>query len=326
MNVGEEAELRPYIESDYGKVCLVKGVGHDGRFTYLLARDPLLATKAARIIAQTGESASYRARRILMSVLGGGFGTFGPYTTLWGLIIVGALGVGLSAFAIAYAMALGNHSPLVLLAVFLNAGIISSLITLTADHLAIGFALLGTVFGLSGRRVFAMIAFGLAGLTKEIYLLPAISLFLIDARRYTLRSSALFLCGAALPLLLWLWYLRVVIPNDPMFAVGSNIEAPFSGLLESIPAWINLQSGQDKLFHAVSILCIAAASYFTVRLRSFTLAALVTPWLVLFVFMGSIVWDVGNNTARACATITALLGLIPMIRSLETLGERRISS
>lgn len=170
LHVGSSNPLLHSIESELGAVSTDDALGHDGQFYYLIARDPFGTRDTPRAIAQLDDNGPpYRYRRILFPLLAGGFGELGARATLGGMIIWLVVAMGLATIAIAdlcFQLNLEGQSVVVATA---NAGVQMSLLLLTADALALALALAGVSLVLRSRTGWAVVAFALAVLTKEVY-------------------------------------------------------------------------------------------------------------------------------------------------------------
>src|SRR5262245_36610730 len=77
ISIGESSPFRSYIEPDFdGPISFVSGVGHDGQWTWIVARHPFHAPDKLCDHEHPGCDPHYRYRRIFVSLLAGGAGTF----------------------------------------------------------------------------------------------------------------------------------------------------------------------------------------------------------------------------------------------------------
>ena len=62
LRVGHESSTRPFIEEELGPVPLTEGLGHDGQYSDLIARDPL----GLDGLPDLADDGAYRYRRALL--------------------------------------------------------------------------------------------------------------------------------------------------------------------------------------------------------------------------------------------------------------------
>ncbi len=97
LRVGHESGARQLIEEDLGSIPLTEGLGHDGQYSYLIARDPF-GLDGLPALADDG---AYRYRRALYGWLSGGFGLLPPQSALIGLVLWSVIGFGAATAATA---------------------------------------------------------------------------------------------------------------------------------------------------------------------------------------------------------------------------------
>jgi len=318
LHVGSSNPLLHKIESELGAVSTPEVLGDDGQFYYLIARDPLGTRGTPRAIAQLdGSNPRYRYRRILFPLLAGGFGELGARATLGGMIVWLAVAMGLAMIAIAdLFFQFNERGPLVIVATA-NAGALLSLLILTADALALALALGGISLALRSRTSWAVAAFALAALTKEVYLLVPWALA-AWARRERQRGAALSLAVLpVLPLVAWSGWIAVSVPAAPG---ADNLGVPLVGLFEAVPIWVRYVRNPMELFMLTFVgLMFAAAIVMVAVGRSGVLRWLVVPWLILGCVSTSVVWETPHTPAR----IFAILWPLSILLLSEWLSDRR---
>ena len=167
LQVGATTPARIPIERDFPNLALESSLGHDGKYSYLLARQP--AFWRADDLTLTGlQDPGYRYARPLYPLLGGLGGQLSPGGTLVGLLVVQVLAGGLFSVALAR-FARWHCLPTAFVVLNLaNPGISSAACLLTGDLLAIALALTAWHLVERGRLWFGIALFALALLTKEI--------------------------------------------------------------------------------------------------------------------------------------------------------------
>jgi len=306
LRVGSRNPLIAQIEHELGPVHPRDETGHDGQLFYLIARDPLNAFGTAQRLAEFDNNPPrYRYRRILYPLLAGGFGHFSGRQTLVGMILLTVVGLGLAAVATAdLAHGLNVRGGVVLVAI-LNLGLLLSVMLLTSDALALGFALGG--LALTGRRrtAAALIAFALAVLTKEVYAVVPLAVAGVNLWRRCLRD-ALVVSMSLLPWVAWTAWVWARVPYVPVTA--NNLGVPFGGVLESVPRWPALYAanGAQIVVAVFDIFVFALAIILSLIGRNALLRSAVVAWLAVAFVSTSLVWSIPTNVARAFAVLWPL--------------------
>ena len=318
LHVGSDNPLRHQIESDLGPLSTDDATGHDGQLYYLVARDPLGTGETPyALVGFDDNGPRYRYRRILFPLLAGGFGQLGGRATLGGMIIWLAVAMGLGTVAVADISFQLNVREAVLVAA-VNAGALVSLLLLTADVMALALALAGITLTLRSRPGWAVLAFALAALTKEVYLLVpwALAAWSWKERRRDAALALALLPG--LPIVAWSGWVEVALPGSP--AAVDNVGVPLLGLLEAISFWVRQERNPVELFLATFIgLTFITASVMLAVGRVTVLRWLVAPWVALGCFSTLEVWGKPNNAAR----VFAILWPLSMLLLNERLSEWR---
>lgn len=306
LRVGEESSTARFISQDLGEpLPLVEGHGHDGRYSYLVARDPF----ALRGLADLEGIGGYRFRRVLYSWLAGGFGILPPRAVLWGLILWSATGYAAAAAAVSLlARQLGTRwwAPLGVLA---NIGLILSIQLSTADTLALALALWGVVSWMSGRKGWAIAALAAAGLAKDYYLLFGYGIAGFQVRSRGWRSGVLTGLLVSIPLGMWVAWLALHTGNS--LSAQDNLAAPFIGMARAVQMWA---TKGDFVLGLAALVSFAAALLGVVVARRWLLYWLTIPWLCLAAVSSVNVWRFGNNAVRALAPLWTLAILAFAVR------------
>ena len=301
LRVGSDNPALRRMETELGPISTFDSRGHDGQLYYLIARDPFAGGDTVATLSTFDTNPPrYRYRRILFPLLAGGFGHFGGRITLFTMTFLVALGMGLATVAaadIAFNMQLPGG------AVFLaatNVGALVSVVILTADVLGMGLALSGLALAVRRRFGWAISAFALAGLTKEVYLLVPLS---IAAWQWQERRRTIAFLMAVIPfapVLLWSVWVWSFVPAIPK--TTPIVGWPLLGLLNSVSHWLE-QYGDSPVQLGTAIyvtISFCTATAMLVVGRSHVLRLVAMPWVALAACSTGIsVWDVPTNAARS---------------------------
>lgn len=296
INTGETSNLRALIEAELGPVQTVERAGHDGQFSYLIARDLLGRGEAPDLF----DHGAYRYRRILYPLLASGLGLFGPKATLVGLIAWAAVGMGLATAGLAAVAAALGARPWAVAGVIANPGGWLSVQLLTPDVLALGFALSGIGLWLRGSRRWAMVLLAAAALTKDQYLLVALGLagwVWFESER---RVATGIVAAAAAPLLTWSLWLTVSMGRG--LTPRGNLALPLAGIVRSATRWADTTT-DDLVFSLIALTALLAALALPAIAGSRLLRWLTWPWAGLAAISSTWVWDLGNNSLRVFAPL-----------------------
>jgi hypothetical protein len=312
LSVGSSNPLLEQIELELGPVGSRDRLGHDGQLVYMIARDPLGRGPAPAAIALIDNNGpAYRYRRILLSWLAGGFGTFSPRTTVALIVLLTALGIGLSTVAVADLGWMWGARPRVAILAMANAGALISAFLLTVDALALGLALLGIALTVRNRLVAACLAFACASMTKETYALVPVGIagWLLASRRW---SAAAVIASAIAPTALWtMWVTRRfhgAVNGD------GNVGWPGVGFFTAAERWTITGLNPGETFFAAfgaSLLVLGVAACVRRRpLRQPGALALVLPWLGLALCSTYLVWGHPHNAGRAFSLLWPVTWLL----------------
>jgi hypothetical protein len=261
------------------------------------------------------DSPQYRYRRILYPLLAGGAGHFSPRTTVLLLYLLQIVFFAIAATALFGIVQLKNYSIFVLLFLFANPGIHSSLRILNCETVAIAFSMLGLCFYFAGRNKLEVLCFACAALSKEVYLIFPLGLAVYEySRTRSIKSTYRFLFSA-LPIGLWTLYLNLVL-FEPASIVRGNLSLPFFGIAAAIPDWLNYRTELGRTCFSLASLVLAVVLLLVSRNRLYS--CLLAPWVLLALCSSNWVWSFGNNSSRAFACLWVLSGLL-----LAEMIERR---
>ena len=278
--------------------------GHDGRFFWVQARDPLLVHP--RLDAANLDRPAYRAQRIGYPALAAPFRLFGEYGVVWALVLVNLAVVGLGTW---WTMALAldlRALPRAALGFVLNPAVIVAVLFDTSDALAIA-AVIGVVLLLRRGRFPAAIALGvLAALAKEPMLLALGGIALSSPGLSRLRRTALVGLPAAAAGA-WGLYERWRLAWPP--SQIQEFTSPLHGYLDAYrKGWSYAHDWGDALV-AVAVLALAITVIVLWWRRRSVLLSAAVPFAVLAPFLSSQVLDLADNSMRALGPALTLLAI-----------------
>ncbi len=328
LQVGATTPARIPIERDFPELALESSLGHDGKYSYLLARQP--AFWRADDLTLTGlQDPGYRYARPLYPLLGGLGGQLSPWGTLVGLLVVQLFAGGLYSVALARFARWHRLPSAFVLLNLANPGISSSACLLTSDLLAIALALTAWQLVERGRLRYGIALFALALLAKEYYVLLPLALAAAFAGQRRWRD-ALAIAGLPLvPILAWKLALTAAVG---LGQGQSNFDRPFAGILQTYSEWPveNIPFGLFGLVIVLGTLDAVMLRRLPARLRW---ACLV--WGLLGACTSRLVWADPHDLLRAIAPawwLTSWAGFAasrsrwqpaePVARALGSTGDR----
>lgn len=296
---GEKAmPTRQYAEERLGEVFLRPEQGHDGKFFFVQANDPLLLDPDDNALVL--DRPLYRSQRMLYPLLAGGAGLFGPEAIVWTMLLVNVIAMGVGTWVVSQiAMEMGG-SPWWGLAFALNLGFISEILIGGAGVVAATAAFGGVLMFMRGRATPAIALLALAALSREAMLIAAAGAAVwlwMGRRRKTALATALF---PGLAVVVWAAYLRLRIPAAGVASEVQEIGWPFVGFVEAFQSWLD-----DPIDLAVGV---AMMILFFLFARRVLIGRQLVGWSFLgFVLLGIVfteqVWHSYFDITRAVAPI-----------------------
>lgn len=244
-------EFVAYVEGLIGPSLVAPDLGHDGKFFFIQANDPLL------IEPEEGfgffDWPAYRAQRMLYPLLAGVFGLLAPGQIVWSLIVVNVLAMVLGTWALArVALGLGA-SPWLGLAFVLNPGMIFDLSINGSSVLGWALAVWALAALQDGRWTSGALLLSGSVLSRESMGLVAIGAFVYVWRRHVLVRWRVLAVPAAAGGLWWLWA-RIRVGDLPASPVAGNLDIPFRGLIEGVRNWLD-SGGLNLALGALVVFC-----------------------------------------------------------------------
>jgi hypothetical protein len=294
----DNAATLEYGRALLGEVAVREAQGHDGKFFFVLANDPLLLDPAHNAAAL--DRPAYRAQRIIYPAISGVLGALPPTGVAWGMVIANIAFLGMGTLATAALASSYGASPWLGLAFALNLGLINEMYVDGAGIAALALGVTGVWMADRRNWGWAIAAFAAAALAREVMLLMPLGLIAwAIVRRRPARWSLLAAPAAAV--LLWGVYVRVRLGWPPEQAQIQEITlVPFSGLIAAARLW-----PQDPANLAAGIATLAIAVAFTIRaLKSdLSLSWACLGFVALMPFLTGQVWLQWHDISRALAPI-----------------------
>ena len=309
----DEANRRYAIELLGSDIEFRTGLGHDGRFFFAQANDPLLLNPETH--AAVLDRPVYRSQRMLFPLLAGGFGVLSPEAVVWGMLIVGVASLVVGTFATSLVAQGMGGSAWWGLAFGLNVGVISELTVGGGGHLGFALVMCAIAALQRGHTGWSVAALTGAVLAREVLLVSvagiAVWLWQRSERRLALQHALVPLAAV----LGWAVYVRARIGWMTGISEVEEIGLPFVGFARAAARW-----AEYPMNMAVGIAIMLLLVLFTRR-------ALTSRWLVAYAAAGFVplallltlqVWFSYYNITRAVVpVITAFLLLAFAARSNE---------
>lgn len=310
--------------TQYAEERLRRGVpvridqGHDGKFFFVQAHDPLVLhpdTNAAAL-----DRPRYRSQRMLYPLIAGLGGTLPSESILWGLVVVNVVALGVGSWGVARIAETAGLSPWFGLAFALNFALFSEMFIDGAGIVAFALAVVGCLALQRERPGLAMAAMTGAVLTREVMIL----FVAFAALGWWVRKRAVpwaFLLVPASAVGLWALYLRTRID----VAAGSEIQeitvVPFSGMVQALTSGHALASDVVVAFTMVALAIV-------VPLRAIKsdvyLSWGAVGFAVLAPFLTEQVWQKSFDISRALAPLLTVF-VLELFRSRAGRKSQHVS-
>jgi hypothetical protein len=300
---GEDAvEITTYAEEKLGREVRVRaGQGHDGKFFFVQANDPLILEPEEN--AALLDRPAYRSQRMLYPLISGGAGLFPADWIVWTMILVNIASLVVGSLAVGAIAVKHGLSPWWGLAFVFNIGLLSEMYIGGAGALAFALACLGALALEEDRTDLAAIAFAGAALTREVMLvfIGFVALFWMARRRVAPWTLALPALGAVVA---WAVYARARVPATPGIAQVREITlVPFSGLAEA--ATSGLGNTADYMVMVLFVFLIVLVPIRALRSKVYLTWGSV-GFAVLAPFLTVVVWQKSFDISRALAPLVTV--------------------
>jgi len=278
--------------------------GHDGRYFWVLARDPLLlnANRDAEVI----DRPVYRAQRIGYPLLAAPWRVGGEYALVWGLLVTNLVAIALGGY-LAALLALDVGAPARAgLAFALCPGVVAAVLLDASDAVALA-ALLAAMLALRrGRTGRATAAAAIAVLAKEPSILPLVGLATLAPGLRRRDRVAVVAVPAAVGAA-WGLYERWRFDWAPTRVL--ELGRPFWGYVDAYRrGWRPVGNWHDAVTALALFPLAAFVGWRWWRSRSFVMAAALPPVLLVPFFSQQVV-DLTLNSVRTVVPTVTLLAI-----------------
>jgi hypothetical protein len=301
----EEPVTLAYAEEKLGREVLTRPAqGHDGKYFFVQANDPLLTEPADN--ASILDRPAYRSQRMLYPLVAGAGGLASAEIITWSLVLVNVVFLGLGSWAVARIAEKHGVTAWAGLAFALNIGLLSELFIDGAGIVSFALACLGALALEEDRDWLAALLFAGASLTREVMLVFVgfIALFWLVKKRsihWLLGIPSVLAVGA------WALYVRtrVEIPTDSP-QIREITAVPFSGMFEALTS--GRAAAIDYLVIGVLCLLVFIVPIRAIKSRVF-LSWGAVGFAVLAPFLTFYVWQKSFDISRALAPLATVFVL-----------------
>lgn len=320
IGVGVEDSVRvEYTESAFGReIPLTETVGHDGRFFFIQAMDPLLLDPASH--AANLDRPTYRAQRMLYPALAGLAGPAGPEAIAWAMIVVNVVAFVVGTLGTARLAALFGLSSWWGLAFAANPGVRFELDIGGGGVVAFAAVVWALVFVREGRTPWAALAFSLGVLSREVMIVAAVGAALASGAGSRRQRLTIVLVPLALAASWWT-YVQIRAGNLASGPAIEEIGYPFQGFIGAFELWLE-DPGIDAVI-GVTYLGLALLMMIRAFRRRTLLELPAAGFGVLALVLSRQVWFQHFDISRA---LTPLMTLFLLSLGASLFGRRPASS
>lgn len=295
----EASSTTNYAEDLLGEVFLRPAQGHDGKFFFVQANDPLILDPSNAAVL---DRPLYRSQRMLYPLLSGGFGLLGPEVIVWAMIAVNVLAFGVGTVATSdVALSMGK-SPWWGLAFGLNVGLYGELVIDGAGILSAALAFAALAAFLRGRYWWGIGFLCLAVLSREAMLIAAVgSAFWIWRIKKEPPQAVMAVVVPVAAAGLWAIYLRLRLGWDAGVSEVEEIGLPFVGFGRAFSGWVR----QPSLDLVIGLTIIVLTFFFARRALKYRhlLGLAFVGFVVLGILFTEQVWKSYFDISRAVAPL-----------------------
>jgi len=233
-------------------VVVAPGSGHDGKFFFALATDPLLL---GEWVGERLDDPVYRARRILYPFVAGLGGLAPAWWILWSLLGVNLFAVGFGTWALAVLARDLGVSIWLGLAFAFNPGNLFELLIDGSSVLGFSLVLCGVLAWTRDRPLLSAVLLLGGALSRETMLIAAAGLVayeFIESRSIHWRQLLVPVIGV----IGWSLYAAARLPDGPAGgeSLSRNFSFPFGGVSGAMARWLDTAAVADAVvFAAVAI-------------------------------------------------------------------------
>jgi len=310
LRVGEEDRaIVGYVEERLSHVRPVAPLGHDGKFYFIQAHDPLLLNPDDN--ASLIDRPVYRTQRMLYPLLASAGGLLRGWAAVWGLIVVNLVAIALGTWATSrLAVSLGASAWLGF-AFALNPGVVFELVIDGAGALGWALAVVGVWLIFEGKYAGAVMAVAGAVLAREAMILVAIGLAVRLWKSDRMRAIGMVVWPASVAFV-WAVWVRLQLGVPLLTSESEEIGVPFVGLAGAISRWIEVP-GRNLLFGLVVIVLLLVAAMQAAR-RPSLVAYSTLGFVVLAPLLTRQVWLNYFDITRAVAPVFTTFVLVLFAR------------
>ncbi|MGH8872079.1 MAG: hypothetical protein ACRDWS_08900 [Acidimicrobiia bacterium] len=307
-----------YAEERLGTVYLRGNQGHDGKYFFVQAHDPLLLEPAAN--AKILDRPLYRSQRMLYPLIAGGFGLFDSDAIVWAMLVVNLIAMSCGTYATARVAQQMGGSAWWGLAFAFNIGLISELNIGGAGALATALAFGAVAAIREDRDELALILLSLSALAREVMLIVGLGIACWLWMRGKRRKAARFTLVPIAVFASWVLYAGLRVGwSTGLSQAGAAFDLPFVGVAKALPGWLG--SPLDMVAGLATLFLVTVYSWRTVRSGALVGWAFLGLNALVFV-LSELVWTNYFDITRAVApAITAFV--LMMFLADRTIIERR---
>ena len=296
--------ITAYAEEKLGREVKTRVLqGHDGKFFFVQANDPLILQPEEN--AAVMDRPIYRSQRMFYPLVAGAGGVLPAGAIVWTMIVANVLGLAVGSWAVGAIAAKHGASHWWGLAFVLNVGLLSELYIDGAGILAFALACLGALALEDDRPALASLAFVASALTREVMLVfvALIAVFWMIRRR---SVPWLLAVPPGLAVIAWGLYVRLQLSaHTNVDQVREITLIPFSGLLGASTS--GLATAADYLLMALVLALMVVVSVRAWKSKVYLTWGAV-GFAVLAPFLTIYVWQKSYDISRAMAPlVTAFL-------------------
>jgi hypothetical protein len=238
---GVDQDLMAYANDNLSEVVPAPLQGHDGKFFFIQAMDPLLLSPEDHAVHL--DRPAYRAQRMLYPTVVSGMGALSGDAVAWSMVAMNLLGLGLGTWITArLALELGL-SAWFGLAFAMNPGVLVSSFMDTGEVFAMLFFVAGAWALMKKRYVATGILLGLSVLSRETMILAA-----IGAAAYAWREERKPPWALTMPFIAvagWWAYVRIRLGFlESGLQDTQAVGLPFKGFIDAMQVWLS-QPGRE---------------------------------------------------------------------------------
>jgi hypothetical protein len=312
VRFGVDAPMTRLGRQLLGEVVTHPGVGADGQYFWVLARDPFLLHPQET--AAWLDQPVYRAQRVAYPAFAAPWRVLGERGVLWGLLLENLAIIAIGSYLTArLAVSLGLPARTGLAFAF-NPGVIFAGMFDLCDALALA-ATVGAVYAAVSRRRVALALYSvLAGLAKEPALLAlGATAFVTGFGAKEVRppvdrwTRMLLVVPGGIAAGVWAVYIRLRLERPSNYV--DNFSLPFVGFVRAWRTRWVVEGLVVETLVAVALLVAASAVVVLFARRRTLLLAAALPYALLVPFFGVPVILFTNNALRAFAPAFTFLWL-----------------